>query len=55
MDDSREEDGTLSSRLLAVLIIDALIDAGFVAKQNLQDAVAVATEEIDARKALGDY
>jgi hypothetical protein len=44
----------MSSENLALLIIDALIDAGLVKKEDLERAVAVAKEEIDVRKALGD-
>jgi hypothetical protein len=40
---------------LAALIIDALADADIVRKEELERAVAIATEEIDARKAAGDY
>lgn len=45
----------LSSEALAGLIVDALVDAGFVKKENFEEAVAVAAEEITVRKALGDY
>lgn len=45
----------LSSRELAVLIVDALIDAGIIKKDNLAPAIDFAAEEIEVRKALGDY
>jgi hypothetical protein len=45
----------LTSQELASLIVDALVDAGFVGKPDMQSAIAVATTEIDVRKALGDY
>jgi hypothetical protein len=44
-----------SSEGLAELIVNALVDAGFVRKEDFHDAVKVATKEIDVRKALGDY
>ena len=40
---------------LAELIIDALCDAKIVGKDEIARAIAIATEEIDVRKALGDY
>jgi hypothetical protein len=52
---STEHGRKLSSQSLAALIIDALIDAGLIDKQNLQRAMAIAVEEIDVRKAAGDY
>jgi peptidoglycan/xylan/chitin deacetylase (PgdA/CDA1 family) len=45
----------LSSRELAVLIVDALIDVGLVKKDSLAPAIDIAAEEIEVRKALGDY
>ena len=54
-EDGREPDGTLTSKALADLIIDALLTASLVARNDLARAVALATEEIEARKALGDY
>ena len=51
-DDGREPDGTLTSKALAELIIDALLSAGVVDKGDLARALAIATEEIEARKAL---
>jgi len=45
----------LTSEELAVLIVDALADAGFVPREDLEAAVRVAMEEIEARKAMGDY
>ena len=45
----------LPSEGLASLIIDALVDAGIIDKERLEDAISVAAEEIDVRKALGDY
>ena len=45
----------LLSEELAALIVDALLDAGIVQKERFEDAVAIAAEEIEARKAAGDY
>jgi hypothetical protein len=45
----------LSSEELAALIADALVDAGLVARERFEEAARVAAEEIDARKAAGDY
>jgi hypothetical protein len=45
----------LNSEDLAALIVDALCDAGFVAKTDTPAAVTVAATEIEVRKALGDY
>lgn len=52
----KEEGGSrLSSEDLAALVIDALCRAGLIAEAELERAIAIAAEEIDARKALGDY
>ena len=45
----------LTSEVLAALVADALIDAGIVMKEHLELAVKIAAEEIEVRKALGDY
>jgi hypothetical protein len=47
--------GKLTSEELAYLIVDALMDAGIVRKEDLDRAIAIATEEINVRKAAGDY
>lgn len=56
-DDRREDDERrrLSSESLAALVIDALIDAGIVKREDAERAIRIATEEIDVRKAMGDY
>ncbi len=59
-DDSRKSSITnsgnnLTSEELAGLIVDALLDANVVDEQHLALAVKIVTEEIDARKYLGDY
>lgn len=51
----RDESGKLTSETLAGLIVDALLQAGVIAKDRFELAVAIATEEIDVRKACGDY
>lgn len=44
----------MSTETLSGLIIDALIDAGIVAREDAGNAVAIATTEIEVRLALGD-
>jgi hypothetical protein len=41
----------LTSKELASLIVDALVDAGFIDKADMPAAIDVATTEIDVRKA----
>lgn len=48
-------DDRLTSEDLAALIIDALLRANVVKKQDVEQAMKITTEEIDARKAMGDY
>jgi hypothetical protein len=45
----------LSSEDLAALIVDALLRAGILRKEDVDRAIEVATEEIDVRKAMRDY
>jgi hypothetical protein len=45
----------ITSEEMAAVIADALIDAGLIRRDDLESAIAIITEEIDARKALGDY
>ena len=45
----------LTTKQLAELILDALIDGGVLRKGDFKTAVAIACEEIDARKSVGDY
>lgn len=45
----------LSSRELAALIVDALVDGGFINADAFENAVEIAKEEIEIRKAGGDY
>ena len=45
----------ITSENLAALIVDALITAKLIDKKHTDFAIAIAEEEIDARKALGDY
>jgi hypothetical protein len=56
-EDKRNADksGRLSSRDLAALVIDALLHAKIVRKEDVERALDIAAEEIDARKAVGDY
>jgi hypothetical protein len=50
-----DENGKLTSESLAGLIIDALVYAKIVRRDDLDKAIEIATEEIDVRKAAGDY
>jgi hypothetical protein len=45
----------LSSEELAALVVDALLRAGVVEPEKVNLAIAIVTEEIEVRKALGDY
>jgi hypothetical protein len=54
-DDGTEPDGTLTSKSLAGLIVDALRTAKIVGEKDVARAIAIATEEIEVRKAGGDY
>jgi hypothetical protein len=54
-DDGLEPDGTVTSKELATLIVDGLVQASIVNEKDIARAIAIATEEIEVRKALGDY
>jgi hypothetical protein len=54
-DDDLEPDGTLTSKGLAELIVDALLQARIVREEDVARSIAIATEEIEVRKAGGDY
>jgi len=54
-DSQEDNDNRLSSEDLAALIVDALEYAGIVAESEFEKAVTITAEEIDARKAVGDY
>lgn len=45
----------LTSSELAALIVDALLRPGILDENDVRRAIAIASEEIDVRKALGDY
>ncbi len=45
----------ISSNELAALIVDSLVDKQLIRKEDFEDAVTATTEEIQVRKALGDY
>ena len=53
--DTRDERGRLRSESLAALVVDALVDASIVKQEDVERAIEIATEEIEVRKALGDY
>lgn len=54
-DDDMEPDGTLTSKGLAELIVDALFQARIVREEDVTRAIAITAEEIEVRKAGGDY
>lgn len=54
-DASTGVDEKLTSSDLAALIVDALLRAGIVRCEDVGRAIAIAAEEMEARKALGDY
>jgi len=45
----------MRSEELAAIVVDALKDAGLVRSEDCERAIAIATEEIEVRRALGDY
>lgn len=45
----------MPSEDLAAIIVDALVRANIVDERDVGRALKIATEEIDVRKALGDY
>jgi len=51
----RDEQGRLSSESLAALVVDALIDANLVKREDADRAIKIATDEIEVRKGLHDY
>jgi hypothetical protein len=50
-----KENEKLTSETLAALIIDALVDAGIIKKEDIERSIEIAAEEINARKTAGDY
>lgn len=52
---AKHEERRLSSDQLAALIVDALADARIIARPKIPAAIAIAAEEIEVRKAMGDY
>jgi hypothetical protein len=44
----------MSASQLAALIVDALVDAGIVPRERLEDAILIAETEIEVRFALGN-
>lgn len=45
----------LSTEELAAIVVDALLRAGIMRAADVNRAIAIAVEEIDVRKTLGDY
>lgn len=54
-DPANTHERRLSSEDLAALIVDRLVDEGLIAAHEFEQAVQYAAEEIDVRKAAGDY
>jgi hypothetical protein len=52
---SRTDESALPSAELAALVVDALMRAGLVSEEHVARALQIAEEEIEVRKALGDY
>jgi len=50
-----EPTNQLTSQELAELIVDALVVGGIIAESDVQRSILITVEEIDARKAVGDY
>lgn len=55
MNQHKEENNRLSTNSLANLIVDALVDAKIISKEDIDKSIEIVTNEIEARKALGDY
>jgi len=53
--EQRPSANRISSEDLAALIVDALVDGGILQKKDVPRALEIATDEIDARKEVGDY
>jgi len=49
-----DPDDTLTSEILAKMIVDALLRAGIVQEKDVEDANAIAEEEIDTRHLSGE-
>jgi hypothetical protein len=50
-----EKEKKIPSENLAALIVDALHHAHLIKDADIERAIAIAKEEIDVRKSLGDY
>jgi len=50
-----QETQPISAEHMAALIIDALVDAGMIARSDTEAAMSVAAEEIRVRQALGNF
>ncbi|MCK9608808.1 MAG: hypothetical protein M0R33_20405 [Methylomonas sp.] len=53
--DNCNKSNALSTAELAELIVDALLHGGVLRKDDINRALEFVSEEIDARKAVGDY
>jgi hypothetical protein len=50
-----EDEGRLTSLELASLIVDALLRGAILKPEHVEKAISITNEEIEARKAMGDY
>ncbi|WNB74046.1 hypothetical protein [Methylomonas koyamae] len=53
--DNCNKSNALGTTELAALIVDALLHGGVLRKDDINRALEIVSEEIDARKAMGDY
>lgn len=54
-DSIKRDEKKLSSEALAELVVDGLVEAGLIKKNDFDKAVKIATLEINIRKHAGDY
>ena len=53
--DHQDSEDTLTSEILASLVVDALLRAGVVRQEHVELALEVVTEEIHVRHSLGEF
>lgn len=49
------EENRITTKDLAAIIIDALLDVGIIKNSDVQRALEIAMDKINGRKELGDY
>ncbi|MFZ5891916.1 MAG: hypothetical protein ACOY0T_12750 [Myxococcota bacterium] len=55
LDRSENAADRLTSEALASLVIDSLVHPGIVRAEDVERAITIVTDELEARKAMGDY